>query len=339
VLETLRRLQAARPSLEPEASPPSLADPTKPPGPGGAGGSGGREPARHRHPRLLLAGSLAYIGLVFGVMLWRGISIEPQWVALALLVIAAALGRGRQFIFDFVPFLLLFFAYEVMRGFAAKTGFAPHDLSGLERAVFFGQVPTDALQSAWYRPGRLGALDVAATFFYFMHFVLPVAAGFVLWLGSRERYWRYVAALLLLSFLGFVTYLFFPSTPPWKQLPEVHKILDATVSHLWGIGYFVSPLYTNLNPNRYAAFPSLHAAFPALAVVYTWGSHRRVALALIVWTVCVWMSIVYLGEHYVVDALAGLAYLAVAVAIVEVVARRRAARSDRQRQLMVLSPP
>lgn len=278
-------------------------------------------------PRMLVAGSLVYLGLVFGVMLWRGIEIEPQWVALALLVIAAALGRGRQFIFDFVPFLLLFFAYEVMRGFAAKTGFPAHDLSGLERLVFLGRVPTLDLQSALYRPGRVGLFDLAGMFFYFMHFVLPVAVGFVFWLHSRERYWRFVAALLVLSFLAFVTFLFFPSAPPWLQFPhEVHKISDETVAKL-GLDYFVSPVYQHLNPNRYAAFPSLHAAYPGLAAVYAWGAHRRLALLLVAWTGCVWFSVVYLGEHYVVDALDGVVYLAAAIVLVEIARRRAVARA------------
>jgi hypothetical protein len=63
--------------------------------------------------------------VIFGVMLAQGISIEPQWVVLSLLLIAVAMGRGGQFIKDWAPFLVLFFAYEAMRGFAAKTGFAP----------------------------------------------------------------------------------------------------------------------------------------------------------------------------------------------------------------------
>src|SRR5262249_38159353 len=84
-----------------------------------------------RRPGALLIGSLLYLGVIFGVMLWRGISIEPEWVVLALLVIAIAMGRGLAFIADWGPFLLLFFAYEAMRGFASKTGFAANDLSGL----------------------------------------------------------------------------------------------------------------------------------------------------------------------------------------------------------------
>lgn len=269
------------------------------------------------HPRLMLAGSLVYLGLVFGVMLWRGIEIEPQWVGLALLVIAATLGRGKQFVFDFAPFLLLFFAYEAMHGFAAKTGFAPHNLAPVEQALYFGYVPTLVLQSALYHPGHIGAIDVAAMYFYFMHFVLPVAVGFALWLDSREVYWRFVSALLLLSFLAFVTFLFFPSTPPWLQFPhEVHKIANETVGKL-GLDYFVSPIFSHLDPDLYAAFPSLHAAYPTLAAVYAWGCRRRLALALAGWTVCVWFSIVYLGEHYTVDVIAGLVYVAVAVLLVE----------------------
>jgi hypothetical protein len=264
------------------------------------------DPGNRRRTRLLLAGCLVYLGLIFGVMLWRGIEIEPQWVALTLLVIAVALGRGKQFIFDFFPFLVLFFAYEVMRGFASKTGFAPHDLAPLEQALFWGHVPTLALQSALYRPDRIGVLDVAATYFYFMHFVLPVAVGFVFWLSSRELYWRFVAALLLLSFLGFVTFLFFPSTPPWLQFPhEVHKVSNETVAKL-GLSYFVTPIYRNLNPNLYAAFPSLHAAYPVLALVYAWRRrHARLAALLVAWTGAVWFSIAYLGERPDPDARRG----------------------------------
>jgi hypothetical protein len=276
---------------------------------------------RH-HPRLLLVGSILYLALIFGVMLWQGISIEPEWVALALLVIAIALGRGRSFITDWTPFLLLFFAYEAMRGFASNH-FAPHDLSGMERWVFAGTIPTLTLQHAFYHPGVVGLQDVIGMFFYFMHFVLPIVIGFVFWVTSREYYWRFIAALLLMCFLAFVTYLFWPSAPPWYQLHEVVKINDQTVHRLWGFTA-VSPIYHSFNPNSFAAFPSLHAAFPMLATVYAWQRYRLLAAGLALWSVAVLVSIVYLGEHYVVDALVSIVYVAVATIIVETLSRRRA---------------
>src|SRR5919197_4416774 len=256
-------------------------------------------------------------------MLWRGGEIEPQWGVLALLLIAVAMGRGRQFIQDWSPFLLLFLAYEVMRGFAVQTGFQPHDLSGMERTLFAGFLPTVVLQHALYDPRVIGAQDWAGMFFYFMHFPLPIGVGFLFWTNSREHYWRFVAALLLMCFAAFVTYLVWPSTPPWLQFPhDIVKINNQTIAK-WGVSYFISPLYTHLNPNEYAAFPSLHAAFPALAAMYAWSRYRLVALGLIVWTGGVWWAIVYLGEHYFVDALAGLVYAVAAAAAVELVARRR----------------
>ena len=283
--------------------------------------------ARWLRPGPLLIGSLAYLAVIFGVMLWRGISIEPEWVLLALLVIAMALGRGLAFLADWGPFLLLFFAYEAMRGFASKTGFAPHDLSGLERTVFGGTLPTLTLQHAFYHPGVVGPQDLIATFLYFMHFPLPILVGFVFWLNSREHYRRFIAALLLMCFLAFVTYLFWPSAPPWWQVKDVYKVIDRTVQLLWGNQYFVSGIYHSFNPNRFAAFPSLHAAFPALAAVYAWRRYRPLSIVLIVWSIAVLLAIVYLGEHYVVDALAGYAYVAAATLLVEGFLRLRARRA------------
>jgi membrane-associated phospholipid phosphatase len=289
-----------------------------------------------RRPGALLVGSLVYLTLIFGVMLWRGISIEPEWVVLALLLIAIPLGRGLTFIVDWGPFLLLFFAYEAMRGFAAKTGFAPHDLSGIERAVFGGSLPTLVLQHSFYTVEKVSPQDVVAMGFYFMHFPLPILVGFVFWLRSRDHFHRYIAALLLMAFLAFVTYLFWPSAPPWYQFQEgrvdpsmvVHKILNETVDKFWGANYFVSPVYSHLNPNQFAAFPSLHAAFPALAAVYAWSRYRWLAIGLVGWTAGVFFSIVYLGEHYVVDALAGFVYVAVATVLVTAFFRWRRIGGD-----------
>jgi len=271
---------------------------------------------------MLLAASTFYLLVIFGVMLARGISIEPQWVVLALLLIAVAMGRGGQFIKDWAPFLVLFFAYEAMRGFAAKTGFAPHDLSGLERLLFAGNLPTMVLQQNFYDPHAVRPQDVVALVLYFMHFPLPIVVGFIFWTRSREHYWRFISALLLISFLAFLTYLFYPSVPPRLQFPDqVHWVTDETVKKLFN-NYYISPIYSHLNPNQFAAFPSLHAAFPLLAASYAWNRYRALSIGLAIWTAGVWTAIVYLGEHYFVDALAGLIYAAVAALLVEVGAGR-----------------
>ena len=259
-------------------------------------------------------------------MLVRGISIEPEWVVLALALVAFALGRGGEFLRDWTPFLVLFFAYEVMRGFAGATGLHPHDVSPLERALFGGALPTLELQR-FYDPSRISPQDVAGMVLYFLHFPLPIVVGFVFWVRDRGHYWRFISALLLMSFVAFLTYLALPTAPPWYEFAHsVHKINDETIAK-WGVDYYVSPLYTHLDPNKFAAFPSLHAAFPALAAIYAWTTGRWMALGLGVYAALVWIAIVYLGEHYFVDALAGLVYAAAATVVVNAVASGFGAKS------------
>ena len=68
----------------------------------------------------------------------------------------------------------------------------------------------------------------------------------------------------------------------------------------------VSPYYHSLNPNQVAAFPSMHAAYPLLGALALWRISRAGAVVALAWSVLVWFSVVYLGEHYAVDVLGGI---------------------------------
>jgi uncharacterized protein (TIGR03382 family) len=62
------------------------------------------------------------------------------------------------------------------------------------------------------------------------------------------------------------------------------------------------------NPNVVAAMPSLHAAYPTLIFIFSLHYWRRVAPLALLYCFCLWFSIVYLGDHYVVDIIAGIVY-------------------------------
>ncbi|HEY6057844.1 MAG TPA: phosphatase PAP2 family protein, partial [Candidatus Limnocylindrales bacterium] len=175
-----------------------------------------------RNDRILLGAVGAYIALLSALMVVRGISITPDVLLLALGLAAVLLGRGRLFLRDWIPFIGLFFAYELMRGYADNFWASVHvaDVLDLERAVFLGHLPTQMLQD-WLHPAT-GDDPVAlvATVFYFLHFPLPLAIGFFLWLRRRRVYYDFVAALILLSMAGFVTYLVLPVAPPWWAARE-----------------------------------------------------------------------------------------------------------------------
>jgi hypothetical protein len=86
----------------------------------------------------------AYVLAVSLFMIWRDISVSPEYVVGLFLLGALALGRTRMFLADWVPFLLLFLGYEFLRGFAHQTGIPVHysDVIALERLVAGGHVPT-----------------------------------------------------------------------------------------------------------------------------------------------------------------------------------------------------
>lgn len=229
----------------------------------------------------------------------------------------------KAFIRDWLSLVGLLVAYEALRDLVSFFGIQPHDLSWIDRALFGGQLPTLALQRTYYHPQAVGWQDLVATLIYFAHFLLPVGLGLYLWFADRGQFRRFAAALLTLCGLAFVTYLVLPTTPPWLGDPRaIHEVTNETIRKL-SLPEALVAIYVHHDYNLYAAFPSLHAAFPVVVALYGWLHNRLLGLALAARAVLTWVVIVYLGEHYVVDILAGTLYAAVAILVVERAVRSR----------------
>ena len=263
---------------------------------------------------------LGYLAIIVVFMILKNISITPDRLFLYLLFAAIIIGRGKTFLRDWVPFLALLLGYEMLRGFADS--FFKVNVENLviwEKALFFGFVPTQVLQNIFYKSGQIGFVDVGATIFYFLHFPLPLVTAFFLWIKNKSHYYRFVVALILLSFTGFVTFLLFPAAPPWyaanEGLISITKITNLAVDYLgwsWNISYY----YQRLNPNPVAAMPSLHAAYPVLVLLALRAYKKKLFWFFLPYPFLVWFSIVYLGEHYVIDIIAGIFYAVAAYYIV-----------------------
>ncbi len=283
-----------------------------------------------RNERILIGAVAGYIAILSALMIAKGVSITPDVLLVALGLAALILGRGRLFLRDWIPFIGLFFAYELMRGYADNFGAAVHvtDVVAIERFLFGGNLPTQALQD-WLHPASgTDWIAVVATIFYFLHFPLPIAVGFFLWLKRRRMYYDYVAALILLSMAGFLTYLVLPVAPPWwaaehgaipaaNGAPAIEYLKQQgfdSLASMFGFqgNYVFSYTIYDINPNPVAAFPSLHAGYPFLAFLFARRSFGRPGWLMLGYAACVWFSVVYLADHYVLDILGGLAYASVA---------------------------
>jgi hypothetical protein len=275
----------------------------------------------------LIAG---YVLFLSALMIVSGVSITPDVLLIGLGLAAVLLGRGRLFIRDWVPFIGLFLAYELMRGYADDINRVVHeaDVLGLERWLFGGHLPTQVLQDAFHPATGLDWVAMAGTVFYFLHFPLPLAVAFLLWVRRRRAYYDFIAAFIVLSMAGFVTYLILPVAPPWYAadnglingpdgMPAITYLKSQgfnDIARLFGFEgrYLYSYTIYEINPNAVAAFPSLHAAYPFLAFLFARRAFGQAGWLMAVYTACVWFAIVYLADHYVVDIVGGVAYASAA---------------------------
>ena len=258
-----------------------------------------------------------YAALYSGWLVYSHTYPAPDLVAVFLLVFAFLAARGFSFLRDWSPFILLLLAYVGLTGL--QDGLAQHAHLQLpidaDRAMFGGVLPTTWLQAHLWRPPSLHWYDYVAAVLYPLHFIVPLVVAFVLWMWQKRFYWRFVASYLLLSYAGFVTYILYPMAPPWwaanaGRIPAVVPILDQV-----HFGVVVNPVVLAtqfFRPNPVAAMPSIHAAFPVLVWLVAWRLWPRLGWALMIYPLGVAFAVVYLGEHYVIDVLAGWLYALVA---------------------------
>ena len=237
----------------------------------------------------------------------------PDTLFIVMLALFVVFGRARAFLKRFVPFIGLLLVYDSFRGIADNLNHYVHfqEMIDFDLFVFGGVLPTEWLQQQWWH-GSVQWYDFYFYFLYTMHFVTPVILALLIWWKRDSLYWPYMWGFVLLSFAGFVTYVVFPAAPPWMAaehglIAPIHRI-SSDIWYAMGITNF-SEVYSKLSPNEVAAVPSLHAAYPTLLTLFAgkaFGFRRLWWLWL--YPASIWLGIVYLGEHYVVDALLGALY-------------------------------
>lgn len=277
--------------------------------------------------RLLTLLTIAYFLVVTFLMALSGSWPTPDKFLIVGLLLALLLAKPKAFLKDWSPFVVLFLAYEYLRGLVPSLGWTVnvHPLIRGDE-ILFGELPTLTLQNALFSPAGPRHYDYLFTLVYITHFTLPLGYALLLWVRDRGEFRRFLSALILLSFAGFFTYLFYPAMPPWMAaeeglIPPVADVMGRTIG-LFDRGPGLPSLYAFMAPNLVAAMPSLHAAYPAAIFlsalkVFGWRAGLFLPYALVVW-----VGIVYTAQHWVVDVIAGIVYALVAFAVTEYVVAR-----------------
>jgi hypothetical protein len=254
------------------------------------------------------------------------------FVWLWLATIAIRIDQPRRvhlrFARDWLPIALLLVLYNFSRGLADQ-GRTPHAIELIQadrflfegltgRAGSTGEVPTVWLQQHFYDPDAVHWWDVVASWVYFSHFVATLGVAVVLWLRNRQRWAAFTRRWFALSILGLITYFAYPAAPPWWAakyglLPEVARISTRgwQAIGLHGAGNVLNAGQIASNP--VAAMPSLHTAFALFVVVFFFDRvRRRWWPLLLTYPVAMTLTLVYTGEHYMIDVLVGWVYVGLA---------------------------
>lgn len=231
-----------------------------------------------------------------------GISLAAVWVTV----------RDSADLKTWALYLTGFVVFAQLRTFADETGIATQFgyVIDAEKALFFGEVPTIWLQSKLYEVGQIQSLEPPTIVIYVTYFVFPHLAVFAAWRFDRERFPVYAGGVLGVVYIGLLVSVLLPTAPPWlagqtDDLPHVYRVLKDIANEVTPATYQAA--YETIGPNDVAAMPSLHSAIPAVIAFIAWSrAPRPVAVAAWVYMLAMGFSLVYLGEHYVVDVLAGI---------------------------------
>lgn len=293
-----------------------------------------------RHP-VVYGVLIAYAVVSTVLMLMHTVGVTSDHALLIALVLLAILAPARAFVWDFLPFLAVAVMFSDVGTMVEKHTQAAHTMAPIfaERAILGGNIAAVWLQQhvrvvfPW--------LDVPLAVVYITFFAAPLVAGIWLWFRHRDHFSPFVTAYIAMMAMGFLIHVGYPETPPWLAardglLPSVDRITVSLLDTLGGIGRS----YAGADPAPYGAMPALHVAVPSLiaaTVIDVRGWRPSRAWWWLLYPVTMAFATMYLGEHYLLDTIAGMALGFIAYAVVRTwsahTRRTRVLRTPRDSEL------
>jgi hypothetical protein len=185
----------------------------------------------------------------------------------------------------------------------------------VDRVLGLGQIPTIRLQRTFSRPGKINRVERVLVFCHWVWFLVPHASVAYVRLRRPERFPSAAAHTYAVFDLGAVFYWLAPTAPPWWAANlgalgdvdprPVRRMMIEYGEEFWGDRW--TDLYSVLGGNPLAAMPSLHFATSLMAARLL--SEAGPVAGAVGWAYAgmLGLALVYLGEHYAVDLLAGAA--------------------------------
>jgi len=203
----------------------------------------------------------------------------------------------------------------------------------IDRVLGLGSPPTLRLQRGLSVPGQVNRFERVLVWCHWVWFLVPHGSVALIRWRRPECFPGAAARMYAVFDLGAVFYSAIPTAPPWwaaaegrledpersevregpqvregtdaREGPEVRRMMLEYGEQFWGSRW--GALYDVLGGNPLAAMPSLHFA-TSVAAAHLLSELGPVAGALgWAYALTLGLALVYLGEHYAIDLIAGLA--------------------------------
>ncbi|HYH12919.1 MAG TPA: phosphatase PAP2 family protein [Thermomicrobiales bacterium] len=257
---------------------------------------------------------VVFFGIAFAIDMLTGQRYSSVWGSAAILAsVVYLLPVIRPALVALGGYAAVWVGFNLVRAVAEDAGVAIAGAGAVarwERAVFGDELPSASLQAAWFDPAHVRAQDVLLSLVHGSFFVVPFVVAALLWWTRRELFQRYAVATAATFMFGLVGFLLLPTVPPWMSDPgEVtrvtHHVLEQTVGvslagSSGGGGFW-------FEPNDLAALPSVHVAATVLVCLASLRVGRLAGVLGALYALAMTIAVVYLGEHFVLDALLGWA--------------------------------
>jgi len=241
-----------------------------------------------------------------GATFWS--TLSTRWTPYRIVMILAGL----------VAYLVVYVCYRNLKSWDVLLG--PHDqmLLRWDRWLFFGHSPAVLLHDLLGQDLAARLLtDLYESFSWLVTIALVSALAFT---PSVRQAYVFVVAAMWAWILGVGSYYLIPSLGPFHSAPQEFAGLTRTSIQTTQDAYVEQRAHLLAHPQAHdafaqiSAFASLHCALTCLI----WLMARYYGLRVLSWVVFAFLvgtllATVYLGWHYAVDDVAGLAIAWVAV--------------------------
>jgi hypothetical protein len=148
-----------------------------------------------------------------------------------------------------------------------------------------------------------------------------ILAGYAIYLSFVDelRSRQFVWAVTITYLLAIAIWMAVPTAPPWYVQAygcaiNVSAPASAAglvrVDHLLGITYFQA--FYSHSPAIFAAFPSMHCAFPVIGLIVGWRRATWITRPIhVLYSLAMFAGSIYLSHHWTVDGIAGWCIAAV----------------------------